>query len=767
MSGKVTMEESELIVSAIGGNIHAYIIYKETGKSRKAIAFEMSNIEFASILNDVVGLDISGIPYFGTTVLPAIALTFATDNTFGLPDDTFAHSPLLTTLGNIVNKDLTALIEFSFSKNAIKLRYSGNGFPIFSPATPGSINLHSLISAIPSFDLNSIDRDEQSGKYILRAQAKVLPITSLISQFESEVLPSDLNSLLGSLPFFSFFIEDPSISFPLSSSPLQIQLGGTPVISGYNAVHMASVIIRQGGKTILIQGFELGSLNLASFLKSITGFNFNSIVILNLDLEAAILISPVSLPNVHLAGEKLSEFSITKGLSVQANINFPPGCSSDAFCAVAQFLLGEDAQLNLQGTITSATSFTLFAGVSNINLGSGIVMSEAGMEIKGGTNNRVGIVGAVDLSDPDITLAARVFLSTSGVVLEMTMSGCWENAFGASWLDICSLQSSVAMIPGVTPTGLALGGEVHIGEESCGTPLVAAGFVGIDAITPTNNYYYVNIQGSTMVSTVLDAFCININVPAPLAQSGFPHGFISSFSLTWVELPHVPLSIPQGYRLNGTLNILGLEASADVTIGLPNGIDFAVALPPISVGGLLRMSVSSSDHSQGPSLNAVITLLPTPSVNIEARGYLSVLGISLETTLTITNTQYVFNIQGKMLDLFEANLYITASYGNIHQATFQVQGSFTNTLYDTLENLIKNTLSSAGETASSHFEAAQRELDQVRGAFNSAERALKAGQDRVNNAQRAFDAAEAEMNRLKNEVNSVCSTRSCGTGKDA
>ena len=150
------MEESELIVSTTGGNIHAYIIYKKTDKSKKAIAFEISNIELASVLNDIVGLDISGIPYFGSTVLPAIASTFATDNISGLPDDTFAHSPLLNTLRNIVNKDLTALIEFSFSKNAIKLRYSGNGFPTFSPATPGSVILHSLISAIPSFDLNSI-----------------------------------------------------------------------------------------------------------------------------------------------------------------------------------------------------------------------------------------------------------------------------------------------------------------------------------------------------------------------------------------------------------------------------------------------------------------------------------------------------------------------------------------------------------------------------------------------------------------------------------
>jgi hypothetical protein len=473
------------------------------------------------------------------------------------------------------------------------------------------------------------------------------------------------------------------------------------------------------------------------------------------------------MPNVHLTGEKLRGFSITKGLSVQANMKFPPGCSSDAFCAVAQFLLGVDAQLNLHGTIASATSFTLFAGISNLNLGSGIIMSQAGVEIKGGITNSIGIVGAVDLSDPDITLTARVFLSTSGVVLEMTMNGCWENAFGANWLNICSIQASVAMIPGVTLTGLSLGGEVHIGDESCGTPLVATGFVGVDAITPTNNYYYVNIQGSTTVGTILDSFCININVPAPLAQSGFLRGFISSFSLAGVELPHVPLSIPQGYRLNGTLNILGLEASADVTIGLPSGIDFAVTLPPINVGGLLRMSVSSSDQSQGPLLNAVITLLPTPNVNIEARGYLSVLGINLETTLIVTNTQYIFSIQGRMLNLFEANLHIAASYGNIQRATFQVQGSFTNTLYDTLENLIKNTLSSADDTASSHLEAAQRELDRVRGVLNGAESALRAGQDKVNDAQSAFDSAIAKVNRLQNEVNSICSIKSCGTGKYA
>ena len=842
ISGTATSDEKELIISATGGDVHVYLVYKKANQAKKAIAVELtSSIELASVLSDVTGLDISGIPYFGTAVLPTIALTYATDS-IELPDDVFANSPLLSDLGNTIEEDFTALILFDFSDDPIRLHYSG-GLPSFQPASPGSLSVNSLISAIPSVDLSSIplppgvggvldlsidefvlniqdrsikiaasypgsltffdgfltidnptivveastqgvtvdvdgdlsisgsdfdasiERDEASGDYVLSAQATELPITSLISQFQSEVLPSELNSLLSSLPFFSFSIEDPSISFPLSSSPLQIQLGGTPVVSGYSTVHMASVIIRQGGKTLLVQGFDLGAVNLASFLQGITGFNFNTIPILNQDLEAAILISPVTLPNVQLTGDKLGGFSVTKGLSVQATMQFPPDCSADAFCAVAAFLLGPDAQLNIQGTIASATDFSLVAGVSNINLGSGIVMSEAGVEIKGGLENSVGIFGAIDLSDPDITLTGRVFLSTSGVVLEMTMSGCWEDAFGASWLDICSIEASVAMIPGVTLTGLSLGAQVRIGDDSCGTPLTATGFVGIDILTPTRNYYYVKLEGSATVGSILEALCIDISIPAPLAESGFPNGFLSSFSLFGVELPHVPLSIPQGYRFKGTLNILGLEASADVNIGFPDGIYFAVALPPIDVGGLLRMSASQSDTSNGPFLMADIDLLPSPNVDVQASGYLSVLGISLETTLTITNTQYIFNIQGSFLGLFEASLHIYASYGSIQTAAFRVQGSFTNNLYSTLENQIKNVLNAAGEEATKAFDAVEGELNSAKDTLDSAQDTLDAARREVDSAQSAFDDAVDEVASLRRDVDSICSTKSCGSGE--
>ena len=275
-----------------------------------------ASISVNDLLSAIPGVDVSSIPLpSGIGGFPQLRIdSFVLDLQTRAILFTISYPNSLTYFDGLLRVD-NPMLTINASRQGVEididgdLSISGSGFAV------------------------TIDRDEASNNYVLTANADELPITNLVSQFQSEVLPSELNALLSSLPFFSFSIDDPSISFPLSSSPLQIQLGGTPVISGYNTAHMASVIIRQGRKTLLVQGFELGSVNLATFLKSITGFNFNSIALLNQDLEAVILISPVTLPNVQLTGNRLSSFAITKGVSVQASMQFPAGCSSDAFCA--------------------------------------------------------------------------------------------------------------------------------------------------------------------------------------------------------------------------------------------------------------------------------------------------------------------------------------------------------------------------------------------------------------------------------------------------
>ena len=78
------------------------------------------------------------------------------------------------------------------------------------------------------------------------------------------------------------------------------------------------------------------------------------------------VISPVSLPGVHLYGSKLKDIDIVKGVSIRAALQWPSNCARDKFCAVAQRVLGPKAKFSLQASIESASSFTLSAGVSDI-----------------------------------------------------------------------------------------------------------------------------------------------------------------------------------------------------------------------------------------------------------------------------------------------------------------------------------------------------------------------------------------------------------------
>ena len=613
----------------------------------------------------------------------------------------------------------------------------------------------------------SITRDDVSGKYILIADIGRIDIAAIVQEFGAAVVPDELSSVVEAAGFLQFAIDDAHLTYPFGAQPQQIQIAGQPEIAGLSVPRMSAIVIRQGGQTKLVQGFEIGSVTISSLIQKISGHSVSSIAILNQELEAAVLISPVTLPNVRLIGSKLSGFSINQGLSFQAAMRWPPDCSADAFCAVAQSALGPDARFMLAGTIQNARSFTFSASLSEVLLGS-VILAEAGLEVTVGNQAEVGIFGSVTIPNPALTLTGAIRVGTRGVVLEMTMSGCWERAFGADWLTICSLQISVSLKPGVPLAGFAFGGEVRLGDLSCGNQIKAQGFIGVDPLSPQENYYYVNIPGKFTIGSILRAFCLSVNLPKPIADSGFPRGFLSSYSKLGKELPHVPLSIPMGYRMSGTINnILGLQASADITLGFPDGLKMEVSLPTLSLAGdLLAMRASSSDRSRGPYLVANITLLPRPNIYIEASGYLSVLGISREATLQITNDEYMFKITGKFLNLFEAYLEITASYGDIKEAIFCVRGGFKNDLFSSITKKVKQAMDRSSSEATAAINSAKRGVDEAQDAFDSVDRKLSNALRKVDGANRDFDSAERSLRKAQSGVRGLCTPPSCRPGKD-
>ena len=412
-------------------------------------------------------------------------------------------------------------------------------------------------------------------------------------------------------------------------------MSGKPELFGQKSVEMTAVAFKYSGKIRLIQKFNFGSFNIADLIQKLVGVSLHKLKILDQIVNIEFLLSPSTVKGVSFSIPEFNGFSFDQGISLQAPLDWPSGCDSDAFCKVAKVLLG-GVKLSLQGTIANARSFTITATIGNLKLGGGVVLLNAGLQFEAGTNPTVGVVGSLELKDPAISLNAAIRATIGGVKLEGSMSGCWYAAFGSPYLTICNLLLSMTIAPSPLPiSGLEFGGRVEVGKKSCAKVITAEGYIGINYLNPNENYFYADV-GPVTFQKFFDAFCINAELPRPLADSGFPNGFKTS-SILGKELPHAGISIPPGYVFRGTINILGLEAYADIYLQLPTRITAKINLPPITIAHVFKMYRSSTDKSNGPFLDADITTNTAPK--IEASGFVEVFGISIEARLLISSSK--------------------------------------------------------------------------------------------------------------------------------
>ena len=623
----------------------------------------------------------------------------------------------------------------------------------FSAEAKGTINIGKKEYAV------DLRKDPTTRKYVISIETEKLPIFGIVTQIGATLLPNDLNSLLRQV--LNFKILNARIVYPFGAQPQQIIISGTPEIFGLKTVHMTAVAIKYAGKIRLIQKYDFGEFNMADFIQKLLGVSLHKLKILDQNVDIEFLVSPSTVKGVSLTIPEFKGFRIDQGVSIKAPLGWPNNCESDAFCAVAKTLLG-GIKLSLQATIANARSFTLTATVGKLNLGGGVVLLHCGLQIVSGTNPSIGLVGSIEMKKPAITLTAAIRATVGGVKLEGSMSGCWNNAFGSPYLTICNLFLSMTIVPSPLPiSGLEMGGRIEVGKKSCGRVLTAEGYIGVNVINPSENYFYANV-GPVTFQKFFDAFCLSVKLPRPLAESGFPKGFKTSLSLLGRELPHARISIPPGYRFRGTLNILGLEAFADIHV-LPNRITVKAVLPPLRIANIFKMYASRTDRSRGPFFIADISTKNPPS--IEASGFVEVLGLAVATQLRITTSKYEYSINGTFLNLFDAALHITANYGSFSRANFIVEGWFRSDLFEKIAKIVRDALKRSADEAERHISSAQNKIKEQKAKFDSATGKLQNAKRKVDDAKRAFDAAVSKMEAARRKVNNVCHIRNCGSGK--
>ena len=583
-------------------------------------------------------------------------------------------------------------------------------------------------------------------KYVLTAIGDRLNINRVMQTFRAAVLPREIHRLLRNIPFLKVTILRPRISYTFGARPLQMHIGGNPVIHGYRIVNMDFLLVKLYGKIQAILAFELGSINLADVLSKVTSFNFRRFYLLNQRIQATVTLSPISSRLVRFSIGRLASLPIKKGISLRASMKFPRHCGSDKFCKFAGRLVGHNTVLSLRATILSATYYSITASLHKLHLGKGLSFNKAGLEIVGGTSSRIGLVGEVRLNRPRLIFAARISVGTKGLTLQLSMTNCWYRAFGAEWLDVCNLLGAIDFAPPTGITGLALGAQIHLGYRSTRHQLRAKVYLGVSQ-NPIENYYYAKFNRVNMRS-LLRAFRFNWHIPRPLGESGFPRGFLSSFSALGKNLPEVRLSIPRGYRIKGTLSILGLQGSADITIGLPRLLNINVALPPIRIGRIFAMYASARNKGRGPYLKAKIQFY-NRRVNIEASGYFNVLGTSFYSKLRITNSHYSFSFRRKLFNMFLARVHMTANYGNIRHSHFHVRGSFEQDLFRGIQNIANGLINHFAHLAKRTLNAAHHAFRRYQHLLNQAVHAFNRIFHKVNNLKRRIFFARAMENEHK------------------
>ena len=606
----------------------------------------------------------------------------------------------------------------------------------------------------------AVHKDPVTTKYVLTVETEKLKIFGIITALGATILPDDLQTILEKV--FDFNILNCKIVYPFGAKPQQILVSGTPEIFGLKTIQMTAIAIKYSGKIRLIQKFSFGTFNIADLIQKLVGVSMHFMKILDQELDISFVVSPSTIKGITFSVPEFNDININQGISIKAPLNWPSDCNSDAFCAVMKTLLG-GAKLSLQGTITNARSFSLTATVGNLKLGGGVVLQQAGLEFVGGTAPSFGLVGSIKLNSPPVTLNAAIRVTVSGVKLEGSMSGCWYEAFGSPYLSLCNLYLAMTIAPSPVPiTGLEFGGRVEVGKKSCGKVLTAEGYIGINVIDPNQNYFYANV-GPVTFQKFFDAFCISVSLPKPLADSGFPNGFKTSFSLLGKELPHARISIPVGYRFKGTINILGLEASADINIS-PTRFALKASLPPLKIAGIFKMYRTSSDRRNGPYIDADISTKKPPKV--EASGFVEVLGISVEARLSISSTNYEVFIAGNFLNLFQASLRISAGYSkSITGSSFEVEGTFKSDLFDKIARAVRDGLKKSADEADKHISAAQNKIRAAQAKLDNTINSLEDKKRKIDDAKRSFDSAIAKVEGARRKVDGICRIKSCGSGE--
>jgi len=383
---------------------------------------------------------------------------------------------------------------------------------------------------------------------------------------------------------------------------------------------------------------------------------------------------------------------IPGGLSAVAQVSIPKDCKGSQFCETLKQIVGASAAFRIVGNVNSK-GYMVNAGFYNIKIYKDYVFSALLLYAQVNTSGSVPETELGFRAEVQIPInvgqiivdgiEAKRYLVLGGAISHkigtpdttgvLYMRGRWYQAFGLKWLNLANIRLSVTFTVGSPiPTAFSFGATLDFGFNCLydadfgldGHCLRVAIYFGVGKLT----YFFGQISALT-IGKLLRIARSDASLPECVAKSGFPKGLYVNYATDAADLrPEGGPYIVKGFRLAGTLDLLGYQITANI-IYSETEIRVAGELDPINLGSdLIVMARSASQKHLGPKFDfhwkkaASGSYLAIPYINIYFEGYLKVLGIEASAYLNITMTQLEIFVYGKVWNLIYCELYIEASY---------------------------------------------------------------------------------------------------------
>ena len=202
---------------------------------------------------------------------------------------TFDVPQKLMTVEVVINKITFLENLLSISKMSLKLIANLSSPRSLSAEVKGMISLAGV-----DLDIH-LRKSQLTQKYVITIKADVLPILGIAKGIGADLLPGDLNAVLGQV--FNFKILDAVIEYPFGVTPQQIMISGTPQLWGLKTLHITAIGVQYGGRMKIIQKYNFGKFNIATFIQKLLGISLHKLFILDQITDIAFMVDPVSVPH--------------------------------------------------------------------------------------------------------------------------------------------------------------------------------------------------------------------------------------------------------------------------------------------------------------------------------------------------------------------------------------------------------------------------------------------------------------------------------------